>query len=111
MSIANPQRSKPSSNPSPTTPEVFASTAPASPLPDLLAGLRWGTRELLVAGVVLVVMDVFAGWSYLASYFGYFRIPVEGLGLGLPEVLAQGLPPILLPLTPTLPPPPAPPPT
>jgi hypothetical protein len=35
-----------------------------------------------VAGVVLLVMDVFAGWSYLASYFGYFRIPVEGLGLG-----------------------------
>jgi hypothetical protein len=52
-----------------------------------------------LAGVVLVVMDVFAGWSYLASYFGYFRIPVEGLGLGLPEVLAQGLRSILLPLT------------
>src|SRR5229473_1671684 len=99
MSIANPPRSKTSSNPSPTTPEVLASTAPASPLPDLLAGLRWGTRELLVAGAVLVVMDVFAGWSYLASYFGYFRIPVEGLGLGLPEVLAQGLRSILLPLT------------
>ena len=99
MSIANPPRSKASSNPSPTTPEVFASTDPASPLPDLLAGLRWGTRELLLAGVVLVVMDVFAGWSYLASYFGYFRIPVEGLGLGLPEVLAQGLRSILLPLT------------
>src|SRR5258708_8509633 len=99
MSIANPQRSKPSSNPSPTTPEVFASTAPASLLPDLLAGRGWGTRELLVAGAVLVVMDVFAGWSYLASYFGYFRIPVEGLGLGLPEVLAQGLRSILLPLT------------
>jgi coenzyme PQQ biosynthesis protein B len=48
---------------------------------------------------VLVVLDVFAGWSYLASYFGYFRIPVEGLGLGLPEVLAQGLRSILLPLT------------
>ena len=99
MSIANPPRSKASTNPSPTTPEVFASTDPASPLPDLLAGLRWETRELLVAGAVLVVMDAFAGWSYLASYFGYFRIPVEGLGLGLPEVLAQGLRSILLPLT------------
>src|SRR5216684_5865813 len=98
MAIANSPRSKASSSTSPT-PEVFASTDPASPLPDLLAGLRWGTRELLVAGVVLVVMDVFAGWSYLASYFGYFRIPVEGLGLGLPEVLAQGLRSILLPLT------------
>jgi hypothetical protein len=99
MSIATPPRSKASTNPSPTTPEAFAPTDPASPLPDLLAGLRWGTRELLVAGAVLVVMDVFAGWSYLASYFGYFRIPVEGLGLGLPEVLAQGLRSILLPLT------------
>lgn len=99
MSIANPPRSKASSSASPTTPEVFASTDPASPLPDLLAGLRWGTRELLVAGVVLVVIDAFAGWSYLASFFGYFRIPVEGLGLGLPEVLAQGLRSILLPLT------------
>ncbi len=99
MSIANPPRSKASSDPSHTTPGASASTAPASLLPDLLAGLRWGTRELLVAGAVLVVMDVFAGWSYLASYFGYFRIPVEGLGLGLPEVLAQGLRSILLPLT------------
>ena len=98
MSIANPPRSK-ASNPSPSTPEASASTAPASHLPDLLAGLRWGTRELLVAGAVLVALDVFAGWSYLASYFGYFRIPVEGLGLGLPEVLAQGVRSILLPLT------------
>ncbi|HEY4914991.1 MAG TPA: hypothetical protein VIJ91_13855 [Candidatus Dormibacteraeota bacterium] len=99
MSIANLPRSKASINPSPTTPEAFAPTDPASPLPDLLAGLRWGTRELIVAGAVLVVVDVFAGWSYLASYFGYFRIPVEGLGLGLTEVLAQGLRSILLPLT------------
>jgi hypothetical protein len=65
----------------------------------LLAGLRWGTRETLVAATVLVAMDVFAGWSYLASFFGYFRVPVEGLGLGFPEVLAQGLRTILLPLT------------
>src|SRR6202171_1366790 len=101
MSIATPQRSKASSNPVPPTTihEAFASTDPASPLPDLLAGLRAGTRELLIAGAVLVILDVFAGWSYLASYFGYFRIPVEGLGLGLPEVLAQGLRSILLPLT------------
>lgn len=100
MSIANPPRSKASSttNP-PSTPEAFAPTAPASHLPDLLAGLRWGTREFLIAAVVLVVMDVFAGWSYLASYFGYFRVPVEGLALSLPEVLAQGLRSLLLPLT------------
>jgi hypothetical protein len=65
----------------------------------LLAGLRWGTREILAAGAVLVATDVFAGWSYLASFFGYFRVPVEGLDLGFPEVLAQGLRTILLPLT------------
>ena len=99
MSIATPQRSKASNPLPPTTHEAFASTDPASPLPDLLAGLRWGTRELLIAGAVLVLLDVFAGWSYLASYFGFFRVPVEGLGLGLPEVLAQGLRSILLPLT------------
>jgi hypothetical protein len=54
---------------------------------------------MLVAATVLIAMDVFAGWSYLASFFGYFRVPVEGLGLSLPEVLAQGLRTILLPLT------------
>jgi hypothetical protein len=65
----------------------------------LLAGLRWGAREVLAAAAVLVVVDVFAGWSYLASYFLYFRVPAEGLGLTLPEVLGQGLRTILLPLT------------
>ena len=54
---------------------------------------------MLAAAAVLVAMDVFAGWSYLASFFGYFRVPVEGLSLGFPEVLAQGLRTILLPLT------------
>jgi hypothetical protein len=63
MAIATPQRSKASNPLPPTTHEAFASTDPASPLPDLLAGLRWGTRELLIAGAVLVVMDVFAGLS------------------------------------------------
>jgi hypothetical protein len=97
MAIATPPRSK---APEPTTtPKAFASTDPASPLPDLLAGLRWGTRELLIAAVVLFAADLFAGWSYLASFFGYFRVPVEGLGLSVPEVLAQGLRSTLLPLT------------
>ncbi len=73
--------------------------APAGPLKDLLAGFRWGTREVVAAVVVLLAIDLFAGWSYLAVYFGYFRIPVEGLGLGLPEVLGQGLRTVLLPLT------------
>ena len=95
MALANSPRSKAST----TTPKAFASTDPASPLPDLLAGLRWGTREVLIAAAVLVVMDVFAGWSYLASFFAFFRVPVEGLGLSVPEVLAQGLRSIVLPLS------------
>lgn len=100
MSITNPPRSRASSTNSPTSiPEAFASTAPASPLPDLLAGLRWGTREFLVAAAALILIDIFAGWSYLTSYFGYFRVPIEGLGLSMPEVLGQGLRSILLPLT------------
>jgi hypothetical protein len=100
MTITNPPRSRASSTESPTSiPEAFASTAPASVVPDLLAGLRWGTREVLVAVVALVLVDIFAGWSYLTSYFGYFRVPVEGLGLTMPEVLGQGLRSILLPLT------------
>ncbi|HEY8863197.1 MAG TPA: hypothetical protein VIO37_03380 [Candidatus Dormibacteraeota bacterium] len=98
MAINNPSRSKASST-NTTTSRAFASTAPASPLPDLLAGLRWGAREFLVAAAALILIDVFAGWSYLTSYFGYFRIPVEGLGLTMPEVLGQGLRSILLPLT------------
>lgn len=84
---------------SPSTPGSSAPTDPAGPLPDLLAGLRWGTREVLVVAAVLLLADVFAGWSYLASYFGYFRVPAEGLGLSLPEVLGQGLRSLLLPLT------------
>jgi hypothetical protein len=65
----------------------------------MLAGLRWGTREvvLLIAGVVAV--DLFAGWSFLSSYFAYFRVPAEGLGLSFQEILAQGMQSILLPLT------------
>jgi uncharacterized membrane protein YhaH (DUF805 family) len=58
-----------------------------------------GARELLAAAAVLVIVDVFAGWSYLASYFLYFRIPTEGVGISLPEMLGQGLRTVLLPLT------------
>src|SRR5258708_37609395 len=92
-------RSKPSSSNLPTSTEADAPAVPASPLPDLLAGLRLGAREVLAAAAVLVVVDVFAGWSYLASYFLYFRIPSEGLGLSLTELLDQGLLTILMPLT------------
>src|SRR6266849_818630 len=98
--ISTSPRSKASSSNLPISNfEADAPTDPASPLPDLLAGLRWGAREVLAAAAVLVVVDVFAGWSYLASYFLYFRVPAEGLGLTLPEVLGQGLRTILLPLT------------
>lgn len=82
-----------------TAPETAAPTDGASARPDLLAGLRWGTREIVAATVLLVAVDLFAGWSFLASYFGYFRVPVEGLGLSLQEMLAQGMQSILLPLT------------
>ena len=53
----------------------------------------------MAASIALIAIDLFAGWSYLASYFGYFRVPVEGLALSLQEILAQGLRTILLPLT------------
>lgn len=99
--ITTPPRSKASSSnnlPS-STPEANAPTAPAGPLPDLLAGLRWGLREWAVAAVTLIAVDLFAGWSYVASYFEYFRIPIEGLGLSLQEVVMQGLHTVLLPLT------------
>lgn len=96
--ITTSSRSKASSS-SPQPSEANAPAAPASRLPDLLAGLRLGTREVLMGAVALVVIDLFAGWSYLASYFTYFRIPVEGLGLGPTEMLGQGLRTVLLPLT------------
>ena len=82
-----------------STAKADSSSPLTRPLNDLLVGFRWGAREALAAAVVVVVVDVFAGWSYLASYFGFFRIPVEGLGLGFTEVLAQGLRTVLLPLT------------
>ena len=98
--IATTPRSKASSSNLPiSTPEADAPTDPAGPLPDLLAGLRLGARELAAALAVLVVADLFAGWTYLASYFSYFRIPSEALGLTWPELLGQGLRTVLLPLT------------
>jgi hypothetical protein len=65
----------------------------------MLAGLSWGTREVLVAAAALVIIVVFAGWSYFSGFFGYFRAPIEGLQLGFPEVLAQGVRSTLLPLS------------
>jgi hypothetical protein len=99
--IATTPRSKASSSSSLpiSTPEANAPTDPAGPLPDLLAGLRLGAKEWVAAVAVLLIVDVFAGWSYLVSYFAFFRIPSEALGLTLPEVLGQGLRTVLLPLT------------
>ena len=98
--IATTPRSKASSSNLPiSTPEADAPTDPASALPDLLAGLRLGAREWIVVAAVLLAVDAFAGWTYLVSYFAYFRIPSEALGLSVPEVFAQGLRTVLLPLT------------
>lgn len=96
--IATSPRRMASSIPT-STPEAETPTDPAGPLPDTLAGLRWGTREVVIAIVLLFAIDLFAGWSYLASYFGFFRVPVEGLGLSFQEILAQGMQSLLLPLT------------
>src|SRR3982074_3420345 len=102
MAISTSPRRKDSTTTSPTptsTSEAFSSTAPASPLPHWLAGLRWGAQGLLAPAAVLAAIVLFAGWSYLATYFAYFRVPVESLGLTIPEVLAQGLRSILLPVS------------
>ena len=100
MAISTSPRRKASTTARPTsTSEAFSSTDPASPLPHLLAGLRWGAQGLLAPAAVLAAIVLFAGWSYLATYFAYFRVPVESLGLTIPEVLAQGLRSILLPVS------------
>ena len=99
MAIANPPRGKATPTTVPSGAKALASSVPASPLPDLLAGLRWWTQGILAPAIVLVAIVLFAGWSYLATYFAYFRVPVESLGLSLPEVLAQGVRSILLPLS------------
>src|SRR5712692_1722249 len=66
---------------------------------DLLGALRWRAREVLAAAAIVLALDLIAGWVYEASYFGYFRVPLEGLGLTAQELLAQGARSLLLPLT------------
>ncbi len=66
---------------------------------DLLGGRRLGYRELAAAAFLALLIDAFAGWSYLTSYFGYFRIPTAALDLTWPEVFMQGLRMLLLPVT------------
>src|SRR3982074_3957929 len=65
----------------------------------MLIGLRGPVHVVEDGMAIRVAIDLFAGWSYLASYFGFFRVPVEGLGLTFQEILAQGMQAILLPLT------------
>ena len=101
MAIATPTRTK--------TPTAATIVLPATPTEtptaetpggsqDLLAGLRWSGQRILVVAIVLIAVDASAGWSYLASYFGYFGLPVEALGLSPGEILAQGASSMLLPL-------------
>ncbi len=54
---------------------------------------------MLAAAGIFLAVDFFAGSSYLLSYFGYFRVPVEGLGLSAIDILDDGVRSILLPLT------------
>jgi len=98
MAVATPPRSKISTNP--TAPLVeSAPTVSTSDAPDLLAGFRWSGRYLLAAAGIFIALDFVAGSSYLLSYFGYFRVPVEGLGLSAMDILDDGVRSMLLPLT------------
>jgi hypothetical protein len=89
MAIGTVGRSKTSS-------DVVASsvsTGPASSVDsreDLLAGFRWTSQRVLVVVGALIALDALVGWLYLGSYFSYFRVPLEALGLSGGEVLAQG---------------------
>jgi hypothetical protein len=101
MAIATPHRTKTLTAPTialPSTPtETTLERTPAASQ-DLLAGLRWNGSRILAVAMVLIAVDASAGWSYLASYFGYFGLPVEALGLSPGEILAQGASSMLLPL-------------
>jgi hypothetical protein len=97
MAIATPPRNKTLTDPTVVLPST-PSKAPGGSS-DLLAGLRWTGLRVVAVAVVLIAVDVSAGWSYLASYFGYFGLPVEALGLSPGEILAQGATSMLLPLT------------
>ena len=98
MAIDTPPRSKTSTKPTDVPPNSTPSDS-SSESRDLLAGLHWTSQRVLAVAAVLIALDAFAGWSYLASYFGYFRVPAEALGLSTGEILAQGARSILLPLT------------
>lgn len=65
---------------------------------DLLAKIRWRSLVWLVGAAALAALDVAAGWFYVASYYGYFHLPLEGLGLSAQEIVAQGARSMLLSL-------------
>ncbi len=70
----------------------------ATAVVDLLAKARLGGIGWFAGAAVLVGVDVVAGWFYVASYFGYFHLPLEGLGISAQEVVALGARSLLLPL-------------
>ena len=98
MAIATQPRAKTSTDPA-APPVASAPGASLSIAPDLLAGFRWSGRYILAAAGIVIAIDSFAGSSYLLSYFGYFRVPVEGLQLSAMDVLDAGVRSILFPLT------------
>ena len=98
MAIASPPRTK--THTSETLP--LAESAPTvvlSNAPDMLAGFRWTGRYLLAAAGIFIALIFFAGSSYLLSYFGYFRVPVDGVGLSTIDILDQGVRSMLLPVS------------
>jgi len=98
MAVATRTQEKNSTNPTlPLAEQVPA--AVATDAPDLLAGFRWSGRNVLAAAGILIALVFFAGSSYLLSFFGYFRVPVEGLQLSILDILDAGVRSILLPLT------------
>ena len=98
MAIATPPRTNTSTNP--TLPLVAsAPNASSSSGRDQLAGFRWSGRYTLAAAGIVIALAFFAGSSYLLSYFGYFRVPIGGLGLSAMDILDEGVRSILLPAT------------
>lgn len=81
--------------------DLSASTSSksASVSRDLLSGSSRTPHRLITIAVLLVAVDIAAGWLYLTSYFGYFGLPIEALGLSAAEILAKGFTSMILPLT------------
>lgn len=99
MAISSPPRTKTLTGATLPLAEL-APTLVLSDAPDVLAEFRWWSgRYLLAAAGILVALVFFGGSSYLLSYFGYFRVPVDGLGLSPLDILDEGVRSMLLPLS------------